>query len=825
MKRILFLIVLFAAQIAFAQNVDFIKKNFKDDSKGFNKAMDSIKEGDKYYDKAPEWHFHAVPYYLTANRFNPNNALLNYKIGSCYISRFSPFKTMAIPYLENAYRLNPNVAPDIHYLLGRAYHINMEWDKAIKEYNAYVQSLDQKKYAVQIADAKKKIEECHSGSELVKHPVSVFVDNVGPSINTEYPEYGPIISSDESTMIFTSRRPTPKGKIADDAGLYYENLYMSLFRNGKWLPATNLGEQINSKGEHQATAGLSPDGKILYVYKNDNNGDIYQSLLEGGEWSKPEKMGGKINTKYRETSLSLAADNKTLYLVSDRPGGFGGKDIYKVVLSDKAKWGAPVNLGPTINTQYDEEGANIQADGKTLFFSSKGHNTMGGFDIFKSSYDSGKWTEPENLGYPVNTPDDDLFIAVSANGKHGYYASIKKDGYGETDIYKLTFLGLEKPLALSVDNDLLAGGVADVGMVPAKPNFAGKLICGDGSSKPLSHIIIGLVDTSGTIIDSVETNEFGSFLFHSIEPNSLYDFKVFITASAIPQCPKLFVTDRQGNVIKEIDLNGSGKYEFKLLATDTTNIKRLSADDTQLRFRMRDGLVDEKYKPLGGVKVKMHDNIGKIVLSTVTDSIGIFTFTDLPMDRTYMVEIDTNDSRLSMVHKVFLTDSKGNIIRELKFGKDYKFNVLPSDYRKMGAIEAYDPWLAALNLKNNKKGNLSIVENIYFDYQKWDVLPAAATVLNKVIQVMMTDPTLRIELDAFTDSRGNDAFNIQLSQKRADAAVAYMVKHGISKARVSGKGFGKAHPINKCGDPKVHCTEEEFAVNRRIEFKITKATK
>ncbi len=192
-------------------------------------------------------------------------------------------------------------------------------------------------------------------------------------------------------MIFTSRRPAQGVKIADD-GLPYENLYISLFRNGNWLPATNMGEPINLNTDHEATAGLSPDGQILYIYEDYHNGDIYQSVLEGGEWTKPQKMGGKINSRYRETSLSLAADNKTLYLVSNRPGGYGGQDIYKVVLSDKAKWGEPVNLGPTINTQYDEEGADIQADGKTLYFSSKGHNTMGGYDIFKSTYDSGKWS-------------------------------------------------------------------------------------------------------------------------------------------------------------------------------------------------------------------------------------------------------------------------------------------------------------------------------------------------------------------------------------------------------------------------------------------------
>ncbi len=470
MKKVLLLITLFTAQIVWAQNVDFEKKNFKDNVKDFKKAMDSIKVGDDFYDREPEWHFHAVAPYLSANSFNPNNAMLNYKIGASYLTAFSPFKTMAIPYLEKAYKLNPNVAPDIHYLLARAYHLDMQWDRAIQEYNTYGQTLDIKKQQAEIADAKKKIQECKNGIELAKHPTRVFIDNVGPSINTQYPEYGPIISADESEMIFTSRRPGSTGGKLDEFGLYFEDLYISYYRNGKWLPATNMGVPVNTP-EHDATAGLSPDGQILYIYKDENGGDIYQSFLEGEEWSKPKEMGGKINSKYHESSVSLAPDSKTLYLVSDRPGGYGDRDIYKVVLSDKAKWGEPQNLGPVINTQYGEEGVDIQADGKTLYFSSQGHNSMGGYDVFKSSTDStGKWSEPENLGYPVNTPGDDVFFSISASGKHGYYSSVKKDGYGEKDIYMITFLGPEKPVALSNEDDLLAGnagGVSDVMMTSA----------------------------------------------------------------------------------------------------------------------------------------------------------------------------------------------------------------------------------------------------------------------------------------------------------------------------------------------------------------------
>ncbi|MBL4654957.1 MAG: OmpA family protein, partial [Bacteroidia bacterium] len=163
-----------------------------------------------------------------------------------------------------------------------------------------------------------------------------------------------------------------------------------------------------------------------------------------------------INTKHREPSACFSYDGKTIYFVSNKPGGYGGRDIYKSTLDKKGKWGKSQNLGAVINSPYDEEGIFMQSDGKTFYFSSKGHTTMGGYDIFKSLLVDGKWTEPENLGYPVNTPDDDVYFVISASGKHGYYASAKKGGVGEKDIYMITFLGPEKPLVLNTEDNLLA---------------------------------------------------------------------------------------------------------------------------------------------------------------------------------------------------------------------------------------------------------------------------------------------------------------------------------------------------------------------------------
>lgn len=337
MKKYLFISVIFISLVAAAQqNVTFEKKNFKDDVKGYKQAMDSIDAGQKYYKMGPSRYYMAIPYFLAAEKFNPNNDQLNYLIGLCMLSHNSAFKTNALPYLQMAYKLNPAVTPDIHYLLGRAYHLDMEWETAKQEYSSYLQTLDQTKNAPQIADTKKKIEECNNGEILVKTPVRVFIDNLGPNINTQYPEYSALVSADESELIFTSKRPnTTGGKIDDEGGQYMEDLYISYYKNGAWTLATNIGSPINTN-DNDATAGLSNDGQTLYIYRGTNGGDLYESHLKGTAWTKPDKLNSKINTDFQETSVSIGPDGKSLYFVSDKPVGLEARTFTNLPRMPKA---------------------------------------------------------------------------------------------------------------------------------------------------------------------------------------------------------------------------------------------------------------------------------------------------------------------------------------------------------------------------------------------------------------------------------------------------------------------------------------------------------
>jgi hypothetical protein len=274
---------------------------------------------------------------------------------------------------------------------------------------------------------------------------------------TKYPEYRPLISADESKLIYTSRMPANSGaKIDPKDGQTFEDIFISYNKNGSWSTSASVGAPIDTKS-HDATAGLSPDGQTLYIYRTNQNGDIYQSHFANNAWGSPSRLDQKINSGGKESSITMSADGKVMYFISDKIGGYGMGDIYKTVLDDKGKWTDAQNLGPAINTQYDEQGVYLSPDGLTLYFGSNGHNTMGGYDIFKSTYNSGQWSVPENLGYPINTPGDDVFFVMPNNKKHAYYSSNQSGGTGDMDIYMITFLGPEKPIYISNSPNLLAG--------------------------------------------------------------------------------------------------------------------------------------------------------------------------------------------------------------------------------------------------------------------------------------------------------------------------------------------------------------------------------
>lgn len=385
-------------------------------------------EGDVLFEDYSE----ALPKYLSLLQIFPDNFNLYYRIGQCYLNTPGE-KDQAIAWLETAAdNLNPGYragklrekgAPyDALYSLANAYRIAEEFDRALETYELFLKDVDTEKYDTALV--RFQMQTCHNARVMMRKPVFVVDKNMGNTINDRFSEYNPVISADEKRLLFTRELQ------------FYDAIFWSRKEDGRWTEPVNLTPQLGVDQDYY-TSSLSPDGSTLLMYRVDTyDGNIYMSRLEGETWSRVEKLNGHINTKYWESHATMSSDGKKIFFTSNRKESLGGLDIFMSVRDSSDNWGPAMNLGPEINTVYDEQTPFLANNDQTLFFSSRGHFNIGGYDIFRSDLDeNGNWTTPVNVGYPLNTPDDDLFFTPVGNGNRGYFGKFSDDGYGRMDLY------------------------------------------------------------------------------------------------------------------------------------------------------------------------------------------------------------------------------------------------------------------------------------------------------------------------------------------------------------------------------------------------------
>ena len=384
----------------------------------------------------------ALPLYQQLLKTFPDNANYQYRIGLCYLN-ITGEKDKAIGYLEEAVKnINPKYkegnfreqgAPyDALYYLANAYHINNQLDKAIETYKLFKQNLNPRIYDSTIVNM--QIQSCYNAKELMSKPHYIKAENLGNIINGSNSEYNPVISDNEDLLVFMR------------SGAFYDALLYSTKVNGQWTVPQNMNEILRVDRDLFPTS-LSHDGKTLYLYSSANyDGDIYTSNFENGTWMPIVRLNSNINTKFWESHASVSRDNKKLYFTSNRKGTLGGLDIFVSTRDLTGDWGSATNLGTVINTPYNEETPSLANEDKTLFFSSRGHYNMGGYDIFYSTLlENGEWSVPVNVGYPLNTTDDDVFFKPLNNGYVGYYSANRPEGFGQTDIYRIEIFNDNNP--------------------------------------------------------------------------------------------------------------------------------------------------------------------------------------------------------------------------------------------------------------------------------------------------------------------------------------------------------------------------------------------
>ncbi|NNM94648.1 MAG: tetratricopeptide repeat protein [Bacteroidia bacterium] len=408
-----------------------------------------LSQAQKYIDPREADNYYKDRNYLAAMKVykelliqKPGDIDYHFNMGMCYLNT-NIDKSLAIPYFEWITK-QVKFDNDVWYQLGKAYHYANRFREAIKAFGQY----KIKAGGSDLTKADKEIEECTNGEELVKYPLKVSFQNLGKEVNTSFPDYYPLVNSDESMLIFTTRRPGPTSQQVEIDGYYSSDIYVSRAVNGVWGKAQSIGSQINGPYDEEAV-GLNPSASELTIYIDDikNFGKIYYSERKGNTFQKPILYNVQTINSDFQSSGSISPDGNTLFFASKRSGGYGETDIYMAKKLPNGQWALPQNLGPNINTPYKEDFPWLDVDGATLYFSSQGHTTMGDFDLFKSQWlntDSNSWSAPQNLGYPVNTTGDDRCISFTSDHHVAYVSRVRPEGYGDMDIYRVVFNDMQR---------------------------------------------------------------------------------------------------------------------------------------------------------------------------------------------------------------------------------------------------------------------------------------------------------------------------------------------------------------------------------------------
>ncbi len=375
----------------------------------------------------------ALPLFKELYEGGRKNANINYRLGQCYL-HIKGEKEKALPHLKKATNnITTNYAVGYFdeekapqktlYYLGVAYRTNNEIEKAINTFKSYKEKIQNDQE--ELKRVKAEIKACSTALELKKRPINVLEKNLGKKINSSRTEIHPVVSGDQSTLVYVSKLK------------FYDAIFFSKKIDGKWSSPKNISLDFESP-RPMKPVHLSYDGKTLYLIRNDNNDfNIYISEFNKNRWSPVEFLSDKINSDAFEKHASTTKDGNVLYFTSNRQGGYGGYDIYKSFKDENGEWSEPENLGSVINTEFNESAPFITENRKKLYFSSEGHKNMGGYDVLYSEKKNNSWGKPVNMGFPINTTDNDKFFFPLKNGKIAYFSKIKPDNYGKTDIYKL----------------------------------------------------------------------------------------------------------------------------------------------------------------------------------------------------------------------------------------------------------------------------------------------------------------------------------------------------------------------------------------------------
>ena len=663
--------------------------------------------------------------------------------------------------IEQALQINSKVDPEFGlYWKGIAYYQNYMPKEAKESLSQFKASLSEKSEMHATVDLLMASLDAMEKQKSAKP--DFYVEVVEGEINTKYEDHSPLLTSDEKSLIYTSKNQESTDKKEKRKGEYFENIYivgLDGFRpNGE---PESLSSVLNTD-RHDASIQLFDDGSKMLLYRIDNGGDIYQSNNENGNWTSPKPLGKAINSNDFESSAFVLPDGKTMYFSSSKKSKSGSLNIYKTTMGKDGNWSEPEILGPEVNSEgADEDCPFVTNDGKTLYFSSKGHNSIGGYDVFVShwSESENKWSKAESLGMPVNSVGDDMYFMLDKTSTHGYFASFREGGKGGMDIYHV---GKILPVVLEANISVESNPEASVGEVKAK---------------------LKNVDYGSTYESASDEN--GNFM-SSLDANSTYEVSLY---------SKDYKEGKEPFSVQTIEVPRTTKANEKI----KKNISISEADYNKLArpYQLVGNVSAKSGEPIdGSIEIKDKDT-GKTIISTSAKN-GQFSvdFRSISGKR-YSIKFAGNGG-------IFNDAAQFETGSDLKITKNLVIELPESNVSDAESLVS----------KANKKSGYTSSHSILFENNSMEISSSYAKELDRIVASIKNGSEIKVLVEGYADNVGKASYNKRLSKKRAKEVERYLTEKGLDKKQIEVEFYGEENPVAD------NTTEKGRKLNRRVEVHI-----
>ena len=748
-------------------------------------AMGQLDKADKQYKK--ENFKEALGLYQKVWDKDSENEYVAHQMGNCYLELGDYL--IASEYFKKAFNINPkNNSSKLSY--ANALIRAMEIDHAEEFLNKYLEQNPNDDKALGLLKTVDSIKEWQE--QKLEEYIIIELEN----INSKFDDYGPFVYQD-SILIYTSNRAEDLQGFSGvkPSKERHTNLYKSGFisknKNYTFNKAEIMFKALDTQN-NIGPASFTEDYKTCFFNSTDIGNQessdtltmkVFSMEFSNGEWGKPQSIN--LNNKnYSIHHPFITPDGKILFFASDMPGGHGGLDLYYSIKTDNDLWDKPVNLGPLVNSEANEAFPTFKDS--MLYFSSNGQIGYGKYDLYQiDNYLSP--TEITNLGYPINSSSDDLYIFFNGSNK-GFFTSNRRGGKGGDDIFAF----IRQPIDFETTS------------------IRGKI---EFNNFPSGNTRVDLVDDSNNILQTIITNEDGEFIFSGLGVHTKYSFNINYDNKPDSLNPRFYVLNSEGEKVLVLLQNIEGGYKFEALPADDYDTLPIIPESTSLLTIQLKGNIYQNVK--GDLKkrvtVYVLNHKKQVIAKGYTDENGNFSFSELPPQDQYTIMLTDSISGAKIV-----VLNEGDRVVELKYdenNKEYYYNRLSAN-EDFISLQNESGEAVKIKLNENFK-----VDNIYYAYNSAEINEAAAKSLDRLVKLLKLNKHISIVLYSHTDSRGGNDFNLKLSQRRAESAKNYLVSKAIEPERIEAVGMGETKLVNRCKDG-VNCSEEEHAENRRTEFVI-----